>query len=45
MVDYGLKNRVAIITIGIEVESVEKLNKIIKALRKVDSVYDIQRSK
>ena len=39
------QNRVAIITIGIEVDSVEKLNKIIKALRKVDSVYDVQRSK
>ena len=39
------QNRVAIITIGIEVESVDKLNKIIKPLRKVDSVYDVQRSK
>jgi GTP pyrophosphokinase len=39
------QNRVAIITIGSEVESIDQLNKIIKALRKVDSVYDVQRSK
>ncbi len=38
-------NRVAIITIGFEVESTDKLNKIIKVLRKVDSVYEVQRSK
>ena len=39
------QNRVAIITIGIEVDSVDKLNKIIKVLRKVDSVYDVHRNK
>ena len=39
------QNRVAIITIGFEVDSTDNLNKIIKVLRKVDSVYDVQRSK
>ncbi len=38
-------NRVAIITIGVEVDSVDKLNKILKALRKVDSVYEVHRNK
>jgi len=38
-------NRIAIITIGVEVDSVDKLNKVLKALRKVDSVYDVHRSK
>lgn len=38
-------NRVAIITLGIEVDGVEKLTKILKALRKVDSVYDVHRNK
>ena len=39
------QNRVAIITIGVEVDSIDKLNKILKALRKVDSVYDVHRNK
>lgn len=38
-------NRVAIITIGVEVEDIDKLNRILKALRKVDSVYDVHRNK
>ena len=38
-------NRIAIFTIGVEVDSIEELNKIIKALRKVDSVYEVSRSK
>ena len=38
-------NRVAIITLGIEVDGVEKLTKILKAIRKVDSVYDVHRNK
>ncbi len=38
-------NRVAIITLGIEVDGVEKLTKILKAVRKVDSVYDVHRNK
>ena len=39
------QNRVAIITIGVEVDGIEKLTKIQKALRKVDSVYDVHRNK
>ena len=39
------QNRVAIITLGVEVDGIEKLNKIQKALRKVDSVYEVQRNK
>ncbi len=38
-------NRVAIITIGLEVEDIEMLNKVIKVVRKVDSVYDVHRQK
>lgn len=38
-------NRIAIITIGVEVDSVENLMKILKAIRKVDSVYDVHRNK
>lgn len=39
------QNRVAIISVGIEVEDTDKLNKALKAVRKVDSVYEVQRSK
>ena len=38
-------NRVAIITLGVEVSDTEKLNKLIKGVRKVDSVYDVHRQK
>ena len=38
-------NRVAIITLGVEVSDTEKLNKLIKSIRKVDSVYDVHRQK
>jgi GTP pyrophosphokinase len=38
-------NRVAIINIGVEVEDIDMLNKVIKVLRKVDSVYDVHRQK
>jgi len=38
-------NRVAIITLGVEVDGVDKLTKILKAVRKVDSVYDVHRNK
>ena len=38
-------NRIAIVTIGVEVEGAEELNKIIKTIRKVDSVYDVHRNK
>ena len=38
-------NRVAIISIGVEVEDIDMLNKVIKTIRKVDSVYDVHRQK
>ena len=38
-------NRVAIINLSVEVADTEKLNKLIKAIRKVDSVYDVHRQK
>ncbi len=38
-------NRVAVINIGVEVEDIEMLNKVIKVLRKIDSVYDVHRQK
>ncbi|MBQ9314441.1 MAG: bifunctional (p)ppGpp synthetase/guanosine-3',5'-bis(diphosphate) 3'-pyrophosphohydrolase [Clostridia bacterium] len=38
-------NRVAIINLSVEVADTEKLNKLLKAIRKVDSVYDVHRQK
>ena len=38
------KERIAIIGITLEVESLDELNKAIKAIRKVDSVYEVKRS-
>ena len=38
-------DRVAIINVGLEVEDIDKLNKVIKVVRKVDSVYDVHRQK
>ena len=37
------KERIAIIGITLEVESLDELNKAIKAIRKVESVYDVRR--
>ena len=39
------KERIAIIDITLEVENIEELNKAIKVLRKVDSVYEVRRKK
>ena len=39
------KERIAIIDITIEIENLEELNKVLKAVRKVDSVYEVQRKK
>ena len=39
------KERIAITEVTIEVESLDELNKIIKALRKIDSVYEVNRKK
>ena len=39
------KEKIAITDITAEVENVDELNKILKALRKVDSVYEVKRKK
>lgn len=39
------RDRIAVINITIETQSVEELNNILKALRKIDSVYDVKRKK
>ena len=39
------KERIAITNITIEVDNLDGLNKIIKGLRKVDSVYEVKRNK
>ena len=39
------KDRIATIEITLEVENIEQLNKIIKLIRKVDSVYEVNRKK
>lgn len=37
------KERIAIIDLNIEVENIEELNKLIKTIKKVDSVYEVRR--
>ena len=39
------RERIATIEVTVEVENVEQLNKVIKAVRKVDSVYEVNRKK
>ncbi len=39
------KERIAITEVTVEVENLEELNKILKALRKIDSVYEVNRKK
>ncbi len=39
------KERIAITEITVEVENLEQLNEVLKALRKVDSVYEVKRKK
>lgn len=39
------KNRIVITEMTIEVESLEELNKVLKTLRKIDSVYEVNRKK
>lgn len=39
------KERIAIIDVTLEVESLDELNKAIKVIRKVDSVYEVRRKK
>ena len=37
------KERIAIMDLNIEVENIEELNKVIRAIKKVDSVYEVRR--
>ena len=37
------KERIAIIDLNIEVENIEELNKVIRVIKKVDSVYEVRR--
>ena len=39
------KERIATIEITLEVENIEQLSKVIKAIRKIDSVYEVKRKK
>lgn len=39
------KEKIAITDITVEVENIEELNKVLKILRKVDSVYEVKRKK
>ncbi len=39
------KEKIAITEVTVEVENIEDLNKILKQLRKIDSVYDVKRKK
>ena len=39
------KEKIAIIDMTLEVENLEELNKAIKVIRKVDSVYEVKRKK
>ena len=37
------KERIAIIDISLEIENLDELNKVLKVLRKVESVYEVKR--
>ena len=39
------KERIAIISVTLEIENLEELNKVQKVIRKVDSVYEVKRKK
>ena len=39
------KERIAITEVTIEVENIDELNKVLKQLRKIDSVYEVKRKK
>ena len=39
------RERIAITEITVEIENLDELNKVLKALRKVDSVYEVKRKK
>ena len=39
------KEKIVIAEVTVEVENIEELNKVLKTLRKVDSVYEVKRKK
>ena len=39
------KEKIAIIDVTLEVDSLDELNKVLKAIRKVNSVYEVRRKK
>ena len=39
------KERIVVTNITLEVENIDELNKALKALRKIDSVYEVKRKK
>ena len=39
------KEKIAVTEVKIEVENIEELNKVLKALRKIDSVYEVKRKR
>ena len=39
------KEHIAIMDVSVEVENIQMLNQVLKAIRKVDSVYDVRRKK
>ena len=39
------KEKIAITELTVEVEDIERLNEVLKALRKIDSVYEVKRKK
>mgnify|MGYP003313135290 CR=1 FL=1 len=43
--DGANKERIAVTEVTIEVENLEQLNDVLKAIRKVDSVYEVRRKK
>ena len=39
------KDKIAITEVTVEVENIEELNTLLKAIRKIDSVYEVKRKK
>ena len=39
------KEKIAITEITVEIPNIDGLNKVLKALRKIDSVYEVRRKK
>ena len=45
VISRATREKIAITELTIEVENIEKLNGVLKALRKIDSVYEVKRKK